>query len=325
MNIAVCSDNKRRFTRNEVNELRKRGHTVTYVDDEKYPTLVRTLSRYDVVWNDFCGSRSARFSSQARKVNKAKLVVRVHAPRALRRIKEVHWQNVNLVIFDQPVLMKQAQRIDKVLGRARCETCRLAVDTEFFSPEKGRGWPDRVGMLGMCRRAKGTEEVLETLHRLRRERMNLEFWSKGFLAGERKYKDSLERMADRFGITHRFSPWRSEIDRDLGSRDPRARWLNEIGILCSNSDVEGTHLAVAEAMAASCCAAVRNWNGADSLYPDDVIVGGKTSLYEQLRWFAKMGAAKRKAEGMRLRRYAIENFGVKNVVDRLESLFESVL
>lgn len=326
MRIAIASDNRRRFTNNEYLELRRRDHDVRYIDRHKYPTIVQVLKNYEIVWADFLGARSRRYSWTAPKVDGARLVVRVHAPRELRSVRGIHWQGVACAVFDSPAIRDQALRLDKALRRCRTEVIRLSVDTSMFYPFKNRKYPDTVGLLGMVRGVKSIEGVLRTLGALRKRGIKYKFLSRGYLGGETQYMLHLERMAKRLGVPCQFSPWCGSLDRHYKEGDPRNDWLNTVGVILSNSKHEGTHLAIAEGLSAQCFGVVRAWPGAKFLYPRDCIYGdGKTSLADQLKWYYKLDQRKRAQWGAQMRQFAVENFGVQAVVDKLESLFQELV
>jgi glycosyltransferase involved in cell wall biosynthesis len=97
-------------------------------------------------------------------------------------------------------------------------------------------------------------------------------------------------------------------------------WFSRIGFVLSTSDSEGSHQAVAEGMAAGCVPVIRNWPGADRLYPRRFIF---STIDEAVQLICNASAPERFRYLSEIARgWACSRFDTRTVAPRILSLLE---
>lgn len=81
-------------------------------------------------------------------------------------------------------------------------------------------------------------------------------------------------QAEQWGsILHRIETnplLRNSVHFDRPGRD-MASWYQGIGVILSTSDIEGSHVALAEGIASGALPVARRWPGIETLWPEDII------------------------------------------------------
>jgi glycosyltransferase involved in cell wall biosynthesis len=114
------------------------------------------------------------------------------------------------------------------------------------------------------------------------------------------------------------SPHRASISIQDYTDDMPA-WFSRIGVLLSTSDSEGSHQAVAEGMASGAVPIIRNWPGADRLYPRRFVAASVSQAVERIRW-ATEGGRYRRLSGF-AEKWAHARFDTRVVAPRITELF----
>ncbi|WP_088815936.1 MULTISPECIES: glycosyltransferase [Listeria] len=108
--------------------------------------------------------------------------------------------------------------------------------------------------------------------------------------------------------------WRENVIFDPHGNDI-PEWLQKIDYLLSPSDYEGSHVSVSEAMASGAIPVIRNWKGADTVYPSRYIVSSKAEAVAAVQkgeWQAT-DVEKRK-------QFARQKFDRKAIIQQIETL-----
>lgn len=97
-------------------------------------------------------------------------------------------------------------------------------------------------------------------------------------------------------------------------------WYGKCGFMLSTSDFEGSHQAVAEGMAQGCIPVIRNWSGADGMYPRENIV---SSVKEAASLIQK---SRRNPDvyfslAQKNREFAVQNFEARQICVKYDALF----
>ncbi|MDK2970648.1 MAG: hypothetical protein PWP23_403 [Candidatus Sumerlaeota bacterium] len=92
---------------------------------------------------------------------------------------------------------------------------------------------------------------------------------------EMEWYDTVYHAIDQAGLRDRvfFDPHGPDMPQ----------WYARVGHILSVSDFEGSHQAVAEGMAAGCVPAIRNWTGADRIYPPKYVASTVATLADMIR------------------------------------------
>jgi len=231
----------------------------------------RLLAAADIVFCEWCLGNAVWYSR--RKRSGQTLIVRIHRQEfhgtaKTRYIDAVAWDAVTAAIAISPHHRELLQKL--IPGHSdKVRYVPNLFDTVSFTLKKTVDAPQSLGLVRYAPSRKRADLALEIFGKLRQrdERFCLA------LVGERpeelnqvwnrpeertfalNFRESVERSSHRSAIT--VDPYTSDM----------ARWFTKIGYLLSTSDDEGSHQAVAEAMAAGCIPVIRNWPGADRLYP----------------------------------------------------------
>src|SRR5262249_52124576 len=144
------------------------------------------------------------------------------------------------------------------------------VDLTVFDRPKGPDVRFTLGLVGMAPKLKRPDIALEIIRRLRDEDARYTLRIKG--RDPREYDWLWHRPEERSyyegfleSLEHAVSDGAVVLDPhgdDVGD------WFTGIGVVLSTSDLEGSHHAVAEGMAGGAVPAIRNWRGADLIYPE---------------------------------------------------------
>ena len=285
-------------------------------DERRSEELLRWA---DTVWCEWCLGNAVWYSARVRPTQH--LIVRLHRQEVTTPFPEaVTWSSVNKVVFIAPHV--QATML-KRLGPAVAAKARLihnTIDCERFEREKTPGFEFRLGLLGYCPKLKNPRLAIEILRRLirRDERWKLVLtgrppqsyawlWAR---KEERSYYEKLEKHIASRGLEQ-------HLIRQDWTSDPPA-WYADIGFILSTSDLEGSHQAVAEAMAAGCVPVVRRWEGAAEVYPQAQLFD---SAEEAAGLIQRVSANGLRAElGAQGQREAQERFDTRVILPQLEPL-----
>jgi len=100
-------------------------------------------------------------------------------------------------------------------------------------------------------------------------------------------------------------------------------WFQKIGFILSTSDHEGSHQSIAEGMATGALPIIRNWNGADKLYPPEFVVD---SVQEAIRLMNRFREPALYADKVKLvKEYTRNHFDVPVITSKYETLFNKLL
>jgi glycosyltransferase involved in cell wall biosynthesis len=102
-----------------------------------------------------------------------------------------------------------------------------------------------------------------------------------------------------------------------------AAWYQCVGHILSVSDFEGSHQAVAEGMAAGCVPAIRDWEGAERIYPRSYVAGTVEDLAAMIQRHTSIDIFER--ESAACRDFAASRFDEVPVCDALLSIIDHEL
>ena len=105
--------------------------------------------------------------------------------------------------------------------------------------------------------------------------------------------------------------------------DDVQEWFRKIGFVLSPSEFESFHMAIPEGMASGAIPVIRNWEGADQIYPKRFIFKDITQAASIILKY--QDEAKRTAEAARLKKWSKQHFGLDVILGQYEQLFKEVL
>lgn len=292
------------------------GHTIK--DTAKSAAL---LARADLVFCEWCLGNAEWYSHHLGE--EQRLVVRLHLQeRGLPYLDRIRWPRVDRLIFIAPRIMRECLAARPHL-QERSALIYNPLPCDRLDRPKLDGARFNLGLIGINPRRKAPDLAVDIIERLRQRDSRYTLfvksrhpWTYDWLwrqPAEREYYHAFyERV--------RSSPAADAIVFDPPGSDV-PEWLTKIGFVLSTSEFEGSHQAVAEGMASGALPVVRQWPGADELYPAEYgfhEVGAAVDLIERLQpQFEERSAA--------CRRYARERFDVGLIAAQYLRLFEQLL
>lgn len=253
------------------------------------------------------------------------LVVRLHLQEVQARDKidfiyKIDWsQTDRLVLITQSVHDWMLAEFPVLRGRA-CLIYNPIDAAGALALPKTPGSEYRLGFVGVVPQRKRLDLAVEILEELLRRDSRYTLHVKGRRPEEYSWMLSRkDEMAWYDALYARIDklPAGSVVFEPHG--DDMAPWYAGMGFILSTSDFEGSHQAVAEGMAAGCIPVIRNWEGADRIYPPRYNVA---TMREAARLIETLNEpARRAAEQEYCRRYAVERFDRRDICDKLESIF----
>ena len=215
----------------------------------------------------------------------------------------------------------------------RVITLHDAIDTEVFDPARADGKRVRaefgysadtivIGFVGRFSPGKGHEELLEAAAAIHAVRPGVRFLVAGEAStGEERYAEKIRGTCSRLGLdgTVTFAGFRRDIPDVMAAFD----------VLAFPSHAESFGVVLIEAMAIGLPVVSTNCDGVL-----DIVVEGETGLFVHPRAPGELaGALLRLADSQELRgllgsggrRRALDLFGRKSQIDRLEKIYRDVL
>ncbi len=310
-------DRFRRDPRYSVNEDRYSGHAIR--DTEQSEAL---LVRSDIVFCEWCLGNAEWYSHN--KAHDQALVVRLHS-QELRTsyLDRVDWDSVDAAVFicdhHRDAFLERFPFM-----RRRARLIYNSVDRAALARPKTPEARFTLGLLGMVPRLKSPHVAVELLARLRRIDSRYRLSIKGRRPeeyewvwrrpGERSYYEEIYELLS----SREFR--RAVSFDDFG--DDVADWLTGIGMILSTSEREGSHQAVAEGMASGSVPIIRDWPGADRLYPAKYVFHDLDAAVEGA--LALRDPRVRRRESQACMRFARDHFDESSVGDQWDELLSSL-
>jgi glycosyltransferase involved in cell wall biosynthesis len=182
----------------------------------------------------------------------------------------VEAQAVDTFVFISETIRQQA-RASYRWPEHKLRLIPNGIDCCLHDRAKLPGAEFRLGMLGYVPALKGLHRALDLLELLRAEDDRFHLSLKG--NGPWDLPWAWRRPEERAYFDRQFGRIRaSHLLRDAVSIEPFgpvAGWFRKIGVILSLSDYEGSHVSLAEGMAARCLPVIRPWQGMRDLYGDE--------------------------------------------------------
>ncbi|MHA6967379.1 glycosyltransferase family protein [Glutamicibacter bergerei] len=148
------------------------------------------------------------------------------------------------------------------------------VNSRYFHRPKLEGSEFTLGIVGITPDLKRLDLAIDLLERLRRDDLRYVLRVRGNLPSEHINWHKQPMQAEQWGsVLHRIESnplLRNAVHFDQPGRD-MASWYQQIGVILSTSDLEGSHVALAEGIASGALPIARRWPGIETLWPDEFI------------------------------------------------------
>ena len=271
------------------------------------------LQSADVVWCEWLLGNAVHYARHKRPGQL--LIVRLHHQEmGLAFRHQIRWEAVDALLI---TCYQHYDRLRAELPnvRDRIHLVPQLLTCDRFDRPKQPGAQFNLGLLGMAPFRKRPDLAVDLLEGLRRQdsRYSLSIksrhpWEYGWLwerAEEQSaYQEFYERVRGVGGV--HFEPPGSDVPD----------WLQRVGYIVSTSDHEGSHQAVAEGMASGAMPILRDWDGADRLYPDRFVFHDTEQAVERVLANQHRFAE----ESEECRAYARGRFDAPNVWELLDGL-----
>jgi glycosyltransferase involved in cell wall biosynthesis len=283
------------------------------------------LKQADIIFCEWCLGNAEWYSNNKRE--NQLLLIRLHHQELYQNLSyldRIKWENVDCIIFICPNNMSLF--LDKYpFMRDRSVLIFNLFDCDSFSLPKLYGAEFNLGFIGMAPKRKAPHLAFEILKRLKKidTRYTL------FIKGKTPWKyDWLWRRSDERKYYKQFysdineSQYANSIVFDPHGND-MPEWFSKIGFLLSTSEHEGSHQAVAEAMASGAIPVIRNWAGADLLYPKKFVFESIDGAVELItKWKTPENYAPQREY---VREYARHYFDRSVIIEQYRQLISGLL
>ncbi len=311
-----------RCQRSELYEVRLDKHKGHQIDSE-------ADAREHLKWADiiFCewALGNAVWYSQHKRPDQL-LVVRLHLQEVQARdqisfIWETDWSAVDRLITITHHIYDWMVAEFPVLRDRACLIYNPIDASGQLNQPKPPGHEFRLGLVGVVPQRKRIDLAVEILEKLVRQDQRYRLHVKGHRPEQYDWmlarKDEMAWYNELYGRIQSL-PFQDAVIFEPHGAD-MAGFYSKIGFILSTSDFEGSHQAVAEGMAAGCIPIIRNWVGADRIYPPKHVVESMDQAAVMIqRWNESPYQAE---EREACRRYARERFDQELICDKIESFF----
>lgn len=159
------------------------------------------------------------------------------------------------------------------------------VNTRYFRRRKLPGSEYTLGLVGMTPDLKRLDLALDLLASLRAHDLRYTLRVRGQLPPEHIHWKTNPRISEQWGSVQfrlRTDPLlRNAVAFDAPGRD-MAAWFEGVGVILSTSDLEGSHVALAEGMASGALPIARAWPGVRTLWPASCVFDEMELAVEQI-------------------------------------------
>jgi len=285
--------------------------------------LLKILPGFNLVFCEW-GLDNINFLSHHKKPGQ-KLMVRIHLQEFKTKfLEETNWDNVDVIIF---ACQYQLERFVKIFPKFenKCKLIYVAIDCDAFDQPKTSDSLYTLGIVGILPMRKAPHLALEILKELKQfdNRYMLSIKSKRpeelewlwNRPEEREYYDRFYASVKALGLSESvvFEPHGNDVEN----------WFRKAGFLLSTSEFEGSHQSVAEGMAAGSIPVIRDWKGAETLYPEKFIFHNVSEAIDIIRKYTSQ--AEFDSENRSVKEYARNHFDSRVVLPQFDQLFKSMI
>lgn len=240
------------------------------------------LEQADIIFCEW-GLGNAEFYAAHIRSNQ-RLYIRVHRQELeTSYLERVDFDNVTNVIAISGHTLEAFVRL-KHVPRSKMKLIPNMIDVEKFAHPKTKASPYHLGIVGILPKLKRIDRAVDILEKLWEEDNRFKLFIKGKLPGDLSWmKQRKEEMAYYKDVFARVeeAPWKENVVFSGFGNDMK-EWFEDIGFTLSTSELEGFHLAPMEGIASGAIPVVFNWEGAESIYPPEVIVKDVDEAVERI-------------------------------------------
>lgn len=293
------------------------GHAI-----RDFKALARKLFNYDIVFCEWGLGNLSWLSKN--KFPDQKIIVRIHAQEFnTEHLRNSSWNNVDKAIFVGPHKLDLFTDIFPDFAD-KAELIYNLVDTEIFNLPKIPEHEFNLGLLGVLPKSKAPNLAIDILKQLRNYDLNYKLFIKS------KKPEELDWVLKREDEKAFYDKFCEEIIKqnlqDSIVWEPHGTdvhdWFRKIGFILSPSEFESFHLAIPEGMSSGAIPIIRNWEGADRIYPKKFIFSDIEGAVSLIRKYSDESL--RSKEAQRLKDFATRNFGLPVILTKYDKLIAEV-
>lgn len=246
-----------------------------------------------------------------------KLIVRAHAQEInLDHIKNTDISQIDYFITITPKMYQKFMNTFNIPIEKMRMFYNLIKEEDFiFSSGKERA--KHLGFIGYVPRIKRLDLAIKLFDNLWHQDNSFFLHIKGKQPNEFKWmverKDEMAWYDLIYLLIEKLECRNNIIFEPFGDDVPQ--FLAKMGFIISTSDNEGSHQVVAEGMMAGCIPVIRNWEGADSIYPREFIF---SDIDEMSKFILKKYM---ETDRENILSYARKNFSADRIAREIVKLF----
>jgi glycosyltransferase involved in cell wall biosynthesis len=311
----------KRFESNDDYEVRILLHNGHHITNEL--EAEDALKWANVIFCEWALGNAAWFSQ--RKRSDQVLIVRLHLQEVQARdridfIYSTVWENVDrLILITQHVYDWIRKEFPVLAGRTSLVYNPIPAKTTFNIP-KSSDSRYVLGLVGVVPARKRLDLAVDLLKILNSKDSRYKLRVKGALPYD--YSWMASRKDEMAWYDKIFSDLKELKEKGAIIFDPHdpnmASWYQNIGHIVSVSDFEGSHQAVAEGMATGAIPVIRDWEGANRIYPDKYVVSTVEEMADQVLRNSEILSFE--TESSFCKSFSQERFDDERVCNQIESI-----
>jgi len=272
--------------------------------------LNRLLQSNDVVFFEWASDMLALATAMPKS---ARIVTRLHRWELYKWAHQVNWDAVDRIILVSEAKRSEfSQRFPR--HKEKIHVIPESIDLGRF-PFVAREFSGFIGILCHLGPRKRVYELILAFSQLAKEHPGFRLYVGGDPhPGHPDYYSAL------LGLVRRLALEDSVHFDGFVSQPPE--WYRKIDIFVSHSYSEGLQVSPMEAMASGCYTLAHRWEGAEELLPEDCLYFTESELLDKIREFARLPAASREQQRMRMRGIAAEKFDIDSNKLRIAELVD---
>ena len=280
------------------------------------------LSQADIIFCEWCLGNAVWYSQH--KLPHQKIIVRLHLQELkLQYIDQTDWENVSALILICPFNYNLVREKYPFL-KEKAVLIYNPIDCIALDQPKLPGAEFNLGLMGISPMRKAPHLAVKILNRMKKIDRRYTLYIKGKPPWEYDWlwKQPVERAYyEKLCEDIKRSPYTNSIIFETYGDDVPL-WFTKIGFILSTSDFEGSHQSVAEGMASGAIPIIRNWEGADLLYPQRFVF---STIDEAIDLIIKWRQIERYQQEIdSIRSYAHKNFHHVNIIKQFEELLTTL-
>ncbi len=242
------------------------GHVIENIQKSK-----ELINKADIIFCEWCLG-NAEWYSQNKEENQILIIRLHHQELGLNYLEKIVWNKVDKIIFICPnnlnIFIKRFPDLkNKVL------LIYNPIDTKKFDNHKLDNSIFNIGFVGLSPKRKAPHIALDIFKKLKHIDNRYKIYMKGRMPWEYDWLWKREEEKEYYEkFFYKIDHFLKNGDIVLEPYDNDiSRWFSKIGFILSTSDHEGSHQVVAEGMSSGSVPVIRNWEGANLIYPNKYI------------------------------------------------------